>query len=237
MTRLRALGAASALLLAVGCSSAPPPAPLEPIRCAVIAAPLLGAPEASYALYEVVDVLSADPDIELVLVVGPLFGAGKQSVELARDELIGALGALAGSVHVALGPLDLERDPGLLEALERALPARSAELAYSARVSGVRLDVLGPAGEVPADEADAGEGPDRGRELLLGGPPDYPSATLRVTHGPALQLEGSSLQVPALGSGQAVYALLTLNPERGTFSARLRVGDQDEGEEVRGPWN
>jgi len=225
------LGIGLALTPFVGCASAPPKAPPQPLRFAVIAAPMVGAPEASDALYEVVDVLSLEPELDLVLVVGPLYGAGKQPVELARDELIGALGALSGPVHIALGPLDLERDPDLLERLDRALPDRPLQLAYRDEVKGVGVRVIGPGGEEPEVEGSAE------RWIVLGGPPGYTAGTLRITHGPGFQLEENNLLVPALGSGEPVFVVGTLDPARGRFSARLRSGEQELEQEVGGPWN
>lgn len=229
------LALAAALLLSAGCASGPPPAPPAPVRFAAIAAPLLGPPESSDALYQVVDALSLQTDLELVLVVGPLYGAGKAQIETTRAELLGALGSLACPVHVALGPLDLERDPELLEQLDLALPQRPAELAYRAHAPGIELEVLGPGGEAPEDAAEGGEPGDRA--LVLGGPPEADAGGLRVTHGPTLTLTSAQLEVPALGSGEPLYVLGTFDRERGRVRVRLRAGEEDRGEALEAAWD
>jgi len=216
---------AALLALLAGCASEPP-APPPPVRFAVIGAPALPGPDAGptaeEALFEVVTLLSQVPDLDFVLVPGPLLATGDRA---ARDLLTAALGSLAGPVYAALGPDDGPRD-ALLEELGRYVPGHPGEKAYAGEaVGGLRPVVLTPDGSSPEPEGEA----EPAWALAVHGPVEPAGAyPLTVGTGPlglGGPAEALALRLPPLGEPPHVFALVRIEDGRLEVEWRTALGD------------
>lgn len=239
------VGPLAFLAALAGCAASEPAAPPRAVRFAALVAPRVGpaaddaAPDALSAedvLLEVVTTLSAEPDLDFVLVDGPVV-APTSTDPLDREGVVGALGSIAAPVLVGL-TAEEAADLDLLEALERGLPKHLGAPAYAARpVAGWRAVALGPDGARPTDPAptagaDEDEADDDAPPALEAAayagasalPPGPPTLVLRRGGAPGLAVEGGRvvLTLPALVEPPHVYALVTISPD-GEVGVRLKT--------------
>ncbi|MBX3470841.1 MAG: hypothetical protein KF878_28575 [Planctomycetes bacterium] len=218
-----------------GCAGREPAPPPRAVRFAAFVAPALGAAPTDTAalspedvLLEVVTALSGEPELDFVLVAGPVVGGDDRG---DREALVGALGSIAAPVFVAL-TADEAASQDLLEALERGLPRHKGAAAYAGRpVAGWQPAALGADGKLPAPNDGAG---DDGLAVPVAaafagaGPPAAP-VTLVVVQGPEPRLgplpgrpDLTALQLPPLGAPPHLFAVVTISPE-GQVSVVLRT--------------
>jgi len=213
------------LVTLCGCAAAPAPAaPPEPVRLAVLGPPTLGDPEADgewtaeALLLEAVTWVSAEPDLDAVVLVGPLFA---QAGPDATRALTGALGSVACPVVLAAAPGDLDPEGAVLEDLEREVPGHPGQAAYGRLVGGAaRVAAAAPDG-TGAGAAAPGEWSVR----VEAGDPGTEPTHLVIRAGGALALTGpgegapARLEVPPLAAGLVTF--VTLAPG-GALSAEAR---------------
>lgn len=216
---MRALFALWLLLLA-GCAGTPEAPPPRAVRFAALVAPSVAGPEAEGALLELVTALSSEPDLDFVLVGGPLLGSAEAA---DREALAGALGSIAAPVYVALGPQDAPL-ADLLEALERGIPKHPGKAAHvGPPVGGWRPAALGPAGELP--EGAAGALPIVA--VSAGAAPASGDVALLVVPGEGEAVAGPAgthvrLALPPFAPAPHAYAILTLEPS-GELRTQVRA--------------
>lgn len=234
-------GPLALVALLAGCAASEPAPPPRPVRFAAIVGPRVGAPPGDTAspdtftaedvLLEVVTTLSAEPDLDFVLVDGPVVAPGSAD-PLDRQGLAGALGSVAAPVLVAV-TVEEAADVDLLEALERDLPKHPGAPAYAAKpAAGWQALAIGPTGQRPdAAPTTAEEDEDAppvlqaaayaGASPLPAGPP---ALVVRPGEAPALEVQGGRvvLTLPPLADPPHVYALVTISPD-GEVGVRLRT--------------
>lgn len=212
MSRARVVLLVSLIAFA-GCSSEKKDdGPARPVKFAVIGAPEVGANDDDLAL--AIGKLSREPDLDFVLVPGPLLAkdANALSLELLKNDL----GQLAPPVYVSFasvgsGTSALKADE-ILSALERMGPGDEHAVAYTrtpSRTPRVLVNVVGPDGKSKLDKRPLDK-----RVITLG---SVEAADLAVLLADRTALDGKAacptLSVAPLAKGKA-YILVTIWPKR-----------------------
>jgi len=198
----RAVASLSVLLLAItGCSTEKKPdAPPRAVRFAVIAAPEIGTDDTDLAL--AVTKLSREPDLDFVLVPGPLLAtdADQSALDLLKEDL----GQIAPPVYVKFasvcsGTRSALKAEDILGALEKMGPGPEHAVAYSRTPSHaprIVVDVVGPDGKDTLVER-----PEDGVVIAVG----KAAANVSILVGDGVEVEaraGPELLVPALSRGK-----------------------------------
>jgi hypothetical protein len=161
MNRAPRLLVALAAVVISGCSTPKKEdGPPRPIRFAVIAAPEVGANDDDLAA--AIGMLSREPDLDFVLVPGPLLA--KEADAIALELLKNDLGQLAPPVYVSFaavgsGTATLKATE-ILAALEKMGPGEEHAVAYlrtPPRQQGLNVNVVGPDGKSPLEKRPEGK--------------------------------------------------------------------------------
>ncbi len=151
MNRALALALVLLALAASGCTAEKKDeGPARPVKFAVIGAPEVGANDDDLAL--AIGKLSREPDLDFVLVPGPLLA--KDATPLSLELLKNDLGQLAPPVYVSFAAVGSGttalRAEEILQALEKMGPGDEHAIAYTRtppRASKILVNVVGPDGK------------------------------------------------------------------------------------------
>jgi hypothetical protein len=211
MTRTRALLVALATLVATGCTTEKKEeGPVRPVKFAVIGAPEVG--ENDDDLAAAIGKLSREPDLDFVLVPGPLLAKG--ATPLALELLKNDLGQLAPPVYVSFAAVESGtsalKAEEILTALEKMGPGDEHAVAYSrtpSRTPKILVNVVGPDGKSKLDKAP------EGKRVIQLGPGPGPDLAVVLAPGSTVVLPSSLaspiLGIPALAKGKQ-YVLVTI---------------------------
>jgi hypothetical protein len=210
----RAIASAVLLVALVGCSTPKKDdGPPRPVRFAVIAAPEVGADDGDLAM--AVTKLSREPELDFVLVPGPLLApeADATSLELLRNDL----GQIAPAVYVGFACVTTATSGALksedvLGALEKMGPGAERAVAYDRvppRAPRVRVSVIGCDGKSTVENKSANE-----RLIQVGRGPLAADLTVVVGSDKIVLDRPSATLLVAPLSRSKLMALVTIWPER-----------------------